>query len=217
MRSRRARRVSVRVCTDRGLIVTLPQRARADEAERALRALDHWIAPRLAALDARRERIAGLGDAGLPYLGQTLGLAPRPGRVRVTRVGDQLLVPEAEDERRRALVAWYRGQARDQAAERLAAATSALGVEYSRLRITDTRTRWGSCSTSGTISLSWRLLLAPEACLDYVVWHEACHIVHAHHRAPFWALLERHRPDWRTPSGWLREHGADLRLWLADH
>lgn len=208
--------MSVRVCTDRGLIVTLPLRARADEAESALRALDHWIAPRLAALDARRARIAGLGDAGLPYLGQTLRLTPQPGRARVTRVGDELLVPDADDERcRQALVAWYRGQARAQASERLAAATAALGVGYARLRITDTRTRWGSCSTSGTISLSWRLLLAPEACLDYVVWHEACHIVHPHHRAPFWRLLEQHRPDWRTPSGWLREHGADLRLWLA--
>lgn len=208
--------MSVRVCTDRGVIVTLPLRARPDEAERALRALDHWVAPRLAALEARRARIAGLGDGGLPYLGGTLRLTPQPGRVRVARVGDELLVPGPDDERRRqALVAWYRARARDEAAERLAAATAALGVGYSRLRITDTRTRWGSCSTSGTISLSWRLLLAPEACLDYVVWHEACHIVHAHHRATFWALLERHRPDWRTPSAWLREHGADLRLWLA--
>lgn len=208
--------MSVRVCTDRGLIVTLPLRARADEAERALRALDHWVAPRLAALDARRERIAGLGDAGLPYLGQTVALVPDAGRTRVVRDGTDLLVPDTDDERRRrAIVAWYREQAREQGTERLAAATAALGVAYSKLRITDTRTRWGSCSSRGTISLSWRLLLAPESCFDYVVWHEACHLVHAHHRASFWGLLEQHRPDWRTPSGWLRDHGSDLRLWLA--
>lgn len=207
--------MSVRVCTDRGVIVTLPLRARADEAERALRALDHWVAPRLAALDARRARIAHLGAAGLPYLGHTLALVPEAGRTRVVRDGDQLLVPESDEQRRPALVAWYRGQARDEGVERLAAATAALGVAYDRLRITDTRTRWGSCSSRGTISLSWRLLLAPEACLDYVVWHEACHLVHAHHRATFWGLLAHHRPDWRTPSEWLREHGADLRLWLA--
>lgn len=198
------------------MIVTLPPRARAEEAEHALRALDHWVAPRLAALDARRERIAGLGHAGLPLLGETLRVVPQAGRARVGRDGDALLVPAADDEsRRRALVAWYREQARAQASERLAVASAALGVTYSRLRITDTRTRWGSCSSNGTISLSWRLLLAPEACFDYVVWHEACHLVHAHHRATFWALLEQHLLDWRTPSGWLREHGADLRLWLA--
>jgi predicted metal-dependent hydrolase len=208
--------VSVRVDTDRGVIVTLPLRARADEAERALRALDHWVAPRVAALAARRQRIAGLGDAGLPFLGQTLRLEPDPGRTRVARIGDALSVPAVDDDaRRRALVAWYRAQTRDQAARRLDAAVATLGVDYARLRITDTRTRWGSCSSRGTISLSWRLLLAPEACLDYVVWHEACHLVHPHHRATFWGLLEQHRPDWRTPSGWLREHGADLRLWLA--
>lgn len=206
----------MRVDTDRGVIVTLPLRARADEAERALRALDHWVAPRVAALTARRERIAGLGDAGLPFLGGTLRLEPDGGRTQVVRVGDALRVPAVDDEaRRQALVAWYRRQAREQAVRRLDAAVATLGVDYARLRITDTRTRWGSCSTSGTISLSWRLLLAPESCMDYVVWHEACHLVHAHHRAPFWRLLEQHRPDWRTPSGWLREHGADLRLWLA--
>lgn len=80
--------------------------------------------------------------------------------------------------------------------------------------MTDTRSRWGSCSSTGTISLSWRLLLAPEACLDYVVWHEACHLVHAHHGPTFWALLGRHVPDWREPSAWLRAHGTDLRLLL---
>ena len=217
VRSRRARRVSVRVCTDRGLLVTLPLRARAVEAEHALRELDHWVAPRLAALKARRARIAGLGDDGLPYRGETLRLAPEPGRTRVVRDGAALRVPAAGDEqRRRALVAWYRDQARDLAVRRLEAATGALGVSYDRLRITDTRTRWGSCSSRGTISLSWRLLLGPAACFDYVVWHEACHLVHAHHRASFWRLLEQHHPDWRTPSDWLREHGADLRLWLAE-
>ncbi len=198
------------------MIVTVPQRARADEAERALRALDHWVAPRLAALDARRARIAGLGDAGLPFLGEMLRLDPDASCARVTRHEAALRVPLADGElRREALVAWYRRQARVEAVRRLDGAVAALGVEYTRLRITDTRTRWGSCSTNGTISLSWRLLLAPEACFDYVVWHEACHLVHAHHRPSFWRLLEQHRPDWRTPSGWLREHGADLRLWLA--
>jgi len=215
VRSRRARRVSVRVDTDRGVIVTLPLRVRADEAERALRALDHWVQPRLAALTARRTRISGLSDAGLPFLGETLRLEPDPGRTSVTRVGEALRVPADDEQRRRALVAWYRRQARDETLWRLDEAVDTLGVSYDRLRITDTRTRWGSCSTRGTISLSWRLLLAPEACLDYVIWHEACHLVHAHHRPTFWRLLEQHRPDWRAPSGWLREHGADLRLWLS--
>ncbi len=206
--------MSVRIDPERGVIVTLPPRVRADEAERALRALDGWVAPRLAALDARRARVAAAQRDGLPYLGTTLTVLPEAGRTRAAGEGTALRVPEDEARRRAAIVAWYRRRARDEAIPRLERAVAALGVDYSRLRITDTRTRWGSCSSNGTISLSWRLLLAPEACFDYVIWHEACHRVHPHHRATFWRLLEQHRPDWRTPSGWLREHGAELRLWL---
>jgi predicted metal-dependent hydrolase len=141
-----------------------------------------------------------------------LELRPEAGRVRVRRDGDALYVPEDETQRGAALVAWYRARARAEAVPRLDAAVAAIGARYARLRITDTRTRWGSCSSTGTISLSWRLVLAPEACLDYVVWHEACHLVHPHHGPTFWALLRERVPDYREPSAWLRAHGTDLRL-----
>jgi predicted metal-dependent hydrolase len=166
----------------------------------------------VAALEDRRQRAADSAALGLPYLGRVLELRPEPGRSRVRRDGDALHVPGDEAQRGPALAAWYRARARAEAAPRLDAAVAAIGARYSRLRITDTRTRWGSCSSTGTISLSWRLALAPEACLDYVVWHEACHLVHPHHGPTFWALLEQHVPDYREPSAWLRAHGTDLRL-----
>lgn len=213
-RSRRARRVTVRVDPDQGLVVTIPARATQADAARALHELRGWIAPRLAALDERRARIADQALDGLPYLGATLTVVPEAGRLRVHRAGDRLLVPDEPARADRALEAWYRARAREESLPRLEAAAAALGARFTRLRITDTRTRWGSCSSTGTISLSWRLLLAPDGCLDYVVWHEACHLVHAHHRPSFWRLLEDHRPGWRTESAWLRRHGTDLRLWL---
>jgi predicted metal-dependent hydrolase len=197
---------------DHGLVVTIPARGTIAEAERALVELEAWIAPRVAALDDRRRRASESAAAGLPYLGRPLTVRPEAGRRRVRRVGDELLVPGDEALRGPAVVAWYRTRARAEAAPRLDAAVAALGVRYERLRITDTKSRWGSCSSSGTISLSWRLLLAPEACLDYVVWHEACHVVHPHHGPTFWALLREHQPDLDEPSNWLRAHGTDLRL-----
>jgi predicted metal-dependent hydrolase len=206
--------VTVRIDPDRGLVVTIPARATVRDAERAIRELDGWIAPRLEALGDRRARAAADAARGLPYLGETLALEPQEGRRRVHRMADRLLVPADAGTRGPALAAWYRARAREECAGRLDASVAALGRRYERLRITDTRSRWGSCSSSGTISLSWRLLLAPEACLDYVVWHEACHLVHAHHGPTFWALVEQHVPDWREPSGWLRAHGTDLRLLL---
>jgi predicted metal-dependent hydrolase len=90
-----------------------------------------------------------------------------------------------------------------------------IGVTYTRLRIGDQRTRWGSCSVRGTLSFNWRLVLAPLEVLDYVVVHELCHLSVPDHSQRFWRLVERHRPDWREQRAWLREHGAELLAFAA--
>ena len=85
-----------------------------------------------------------------------------------------------------------------------------LEVAYRRIRIGDQRTLWGSCSTTGTLSFNWRLVLAPLAVADYVVVHELCHLrVHGHSQR-FWSLVERCRPGYREQRAWLREHGPEL-------
>ena len=85
-----------------------------------------------------------------------------------------------------------------------------IGVEYRRIRIGGQRTRWGSCSSRGTLSFNWRLVLAPPEVLDYVVVHELCHLRVPNHSGQFWALVERHRPHWRRQRAWLRDYGPEL-------
>jgi predicted metal-dependent hydrolase len=85
-----------------------------------------------------------------------------------------------------------------------------LGVEPTRIQIRDQRSRWGSCSTTGTLSFNWRLVLAPFDVLDYVVVHELCHMREANHSGRFWKLVEARRPDWRAHKDWLDEHGPEL-------
>jgi predicted metal-dependent hydrolase len=85
-----------------------------------------------------------------------------------------------------------------------------LGVEPARVQIRDQRTRWGSCSTGGTLSFNWRLVLAPFEVLDYVVVHELCHLREPNHSHRFWKLVERRRPEWRVQRDWLHEHGPEL-------
>jgi hypothetical protein len=85
-----------------------------------------------------------------------------------------------------------------------------LRVEFARIRIAGQRTRWGSCSSRGTLSFNWRLALAPPEVLDYVVVHELCHLREANHSPRFWALVDAARPDWRVQRAWLREFGAEL-------
>jgi predicted metal-dependent hydrolase len=86
----------------------------------------------------------------------------------------------------------------------------ALGVQPARIQIRDQRSRWGSCSTRGTLSFNWRLVLAPFEVLDYVVVHELCHLREPNHSRRFWKLVETRRPDWRSHRDWLHEHGPEL-------
>jgi predicted metal-dependent hydrolase len=85
-----------------------------------------------------------------------------------------------------------------------------LGVTYRRITIRDTRSRWGSCSTTGTLSFSWRLALAPREILDYVVVHELCHLRHHDHSKRFWSLVGEVWPQYRKHKAWLDDHGWEL-------
>jgi predicted metal-dependent hydrolase len=208
-RSTRARRVRVSVDADKGVQVTLPQRAAQREAALAVAELRPWIEKRLAELDAARERTA-VSAGHVPYLGGELRLVPQPGRTRAHRRGGDLLVPAGDA--REAIVRWYRRTARAEIRPRLDAAVAAIGRDYTKLTIRDQRTRWGSCSSTGAMSFNWRLLLGPEEVLDYVVWHEACHLAVHDHSPRFWGLLERHRPGYRAPQRWLRQNGSALVL-----
>jgi predicted metal-dependent hydrolase len=87
---------------------------------------------------------------------------------------------------------------------------AALGVSVARIEVRDQRTRWGSCSTRGTLSFNWRLVLAPFDVLDYVVVHELCHLREPNHSHRFWRLVESRRPGWRTQRDWLHDHGSEL-------
>jgi predicted metal-dependent hydrolase len=208
-RSARARRVRVNVHAHSGVEVVLPARAPERAAAAAVRELRPWIEGRLD--EARHALALVAARAGtLPYLGRTLDLVPQEGRVRVHRDGERLLVPAADA--RPALERFYRRSARVEITPRLDRASALAGRPYKDLTIRGQRTRWASCSTSGRMSFNWRLLLAPESVLDYVVWHEVCHLEVLDHSARFWALVERHWPRWRQDREWLRRHGATLVL-----
>ncbi len=209
-RSERARRVRVTVDSTRGVEVVLPRRAPEREAAAAIRELRPWIERRVRELERVRETLAARGNS-VPYLDHVLTVVPEPGRTRVHRRGTELLAP-AGAQQQEALERWYRRAARIEIAPRLDRACAAAGSSYRRLTIRGQRTRWASCSPTGSMSFNWRLLLAPEAVLDYVVWHEVCHLQVMDHSPRFWALLESRWPEYREHARWLRRHGATLVL-----
>ena len=209
-RSDRARRVRVTVDPTRGIEVVLPRRAAAREAAAAVRELRPWIERRVAEIEGARAAVAARGET-VPYLGRTLALSVQGGRSRVTRRGDVLVVPDGEA-RTPALERWYRRAARAEIEPRLQRACALAGTSYSRLTIRGQRTRWASCSRSGAMSFNWRLLLAPEPVLDYVVWHEVCHLEIMDHSPRFWRLVAARSPGYREHVRWLRANGPTLVL-----
>ena len=208
-RSPRARRVRVSVDGSGEVEVVLPKRAPERAAAQAVRELTPWIERRRRTLARAAAEIAR-PEGTVPYLGRDLRLVPQPGRERVHRRGDELLVPKRDAAA--AIERWYRRQARAEIGPRLDAATARAGTSYTGLTIRGQKTRWASCSTTGHMSFNWRLLLAPEAVLDYVVEHEVCHLERMDHSPRFWALLESRVPDWREHARWLRRYGPTLVL-----
>jgi predicted metal-dependent hydrolase len=208
-RSPRARRVRVSVDGDGAVQVTLPRRAPLRAADDAVRELAPWIERRRRALARAASEVARTPGT-VPYLGGELTLVPEPRRTRVHRRGDTLLVPAAGAGP--AIERWYRRAARAEIGARLDAAVARAGTSYNGLTIRGQRTRWASCSSTGAMSFNWRLLLAPEEVLDYVVEHEVCHLEVMDHSPRFWRLMESRVPDWREHSRWLRRYGSTLVL-----
>jgi predicted metal-dependent hydrolase len=203
--------MSLRVGPD-GARLTVPPRTPASRIDAFLRAQAAWAAEQTA---RRAAPPAGLADGDrLAYLDGELALAVRPaGRRRpaAARDGGVLVVTSRDGEPAAPLVeAWYRREAAALIAPRAHAAAEHLGATVARVAVRDPRSRWGSCSSRGTLSFSWRLLLAPGHVLDYVVAHEACHLVRPDHSPAFWALLADQFPAHRESRDWLRDHGEKL-------
>ena len=194
----------------RGVEVVLPRRAPEREAAAAIRELRPWIERRVAELEDARAAVAARGDT-VPYLGQTLALSGEAGTARAYPSRRRAARARTGTSARRR---WRAGTAarpgRDRAAPERACALA--GTSYTGLTIRGQRTRWASCSRTGAMSFNWRLLLAPEAVLDYVVWHEVCHLEVMDHSPRFWRLLATRDPGYREHLRWLRANGATLAL-----
>jgi predicted metal-dependent hydrolase len=105
---------------------------------------------------------------------------------------------------------WYRREARERIGALTAVEAERLELQPERITIRDQRTRWGSCSTSGTLSFNWRLVVGPGHALRYVVVHELVHLRHHNHSKAFWQALSQALPDWKLSADWLRANERSL-------
>lgn len=201
-----------------GVTVVLPTGSRVDP-ERLLAANTDWIHEKRAEMAAYRER-APDREYGA---GAVWPVDGAPHEVVVERRRSSAVDADAKVIRlarshvdrtsgKRALEHCFRETARERFESQVATLAPRMGVadDVGRIEIRNQSTRWGSCSTTGTVSLNWRLLLAPPAIRRYVVVHELAHFEVRDHSSAFWSVVAEFDPQWERHRAWLREHAAEL-------
>jgi predicted metal-dependent hydrolase len=107
---------------------------------------------------------------------------------------------------------WYRGQAENILPEQVDYYSKLLALPYKKLKIKDQKTRWGSCSAKKNINLNWRIIMAPNQVIAYVIIHELTHLRYMNHSQQFWDTVEHYLPDYKKWKTWLAENGKELTL-----
>ncbi|MBL8893340.1 MAG: M48 family metallopeptidase [Rhizobiales bacterium] len=210
-RHNRARRLIVRLDRKGGAVtVTVPPRASRKEALAFVDKSRAWIAARL----ARQPQAVAFAPGVEIMLRGTLHVIThepdRRGLVRIAADPDRIIVPGDVAHLKRRLTDWLKREAKRDLLEASDHHARAIGVTFSKLSVRDQASRWGSCTADGSLSYSWRLVLAPSHVLDYVAVHEVAHLKHMNHGMRFWRLVLAHCPHAGEARSWLRHHGASL-------
>ena len=194
------------------LRLTVPAMVTTDQAEKFLRRKRNWVATRLAKMP---EPVLIADGNQISFCGITHDLIriDRPhGPVVLDVIAGKpaLLIPGKPEHFVQYTVNFLKQQALEALQARVQAHVRTLGVQPRTIRITDTKSCWGSCSSIGTLSFSWRIIMAPPEILDYLAAHEVAHLREMNHSISFWKLVEQLCPEKNHHSRWLRINGPKL-------
>ena len=214
-RSARAERYRLTLRKDGAAVATIPLRGTEREARAFVEQHREWL-ERARARQRQRPRAAAVWSVGTRVLWRgelaEIRKAAEGERPCVCLASDVFRVARIDGDMKPTLEAHFLRKARIELTARtwqLAAETS-MGVKEVVVR--NQRTRWGSCTTGGVISLNWRLIQAPESVRDYVIYHELMHLKEMNHSARFWRRVEEICPPWREAEAWLKRNGSMLGL-----
>lgn len=208
----RARRFALRLDGTGGIVnLVVPPRFDIRKAEKFALEYREWIAKKLAALPTPVPFEHG---AILPILGTDrvldIRISPEIRRTRILMDEQSIRVATALEDPTARIVRYLKKEAENALGALACEKAGRIGRKIKGIRITDTKSRWGSCGSDGSLCLSWRLILAPPPAMDYVVSHEAAHLVHMNHGRQFWSLCEELCDDYHSGKNWIRMRGHEL-------
>jgi len=218
--SGRARRLAVRVLPGGFVEIVVPRGTRPRAVEQFVSRHRRWIERTLDLYRPAAAPAAGALPAQIAFAATGRRYAVRrmadEGPVRLRVVGETLFLAGASERPaslRHALQRFTMREAHAALAPRIAELSAATGLRFARIQIRRQRTRWGSCSPSGTISLNACLLFQPPAVVDYLLIHELAHTQYLNHSGRFWRLVARHEPRWRELDAALTRGWREVPAW----
>ncbi len=222
-RSWRARHYRLTLRRDGVAVATIPARGTEREALRFIEQQRDWL-ERARARQSKRPRIAEVWTLGTHVLWRgaleeirkavdviplEYGIEPRPS---VCLAADVFRVPRLDGDLRPTLEAHFARRAKVELPARAWELAAETGMDVKQVSVRNQRSRWGSCSVAGTISLNWRLVQTPDFVRDYIIYHELAHLREMNHSDRFWQQVERICPQWREAEHWLKRNGSLLGL-----
>jgi len=215
IRSRR-RTIALEISREGCLIVRAPLRVSQSYLDDVIQRRQAWISQHLNKIIQRQRLLPAkqfVSGESFLYLGQTY-----PLRLIQYPVGNKnfcslqftnnefLLAESVRASARGIWQRWYKTQAQKIISQRVGDFAKQFGFQYAKVKITQAKKRWGSCSPKGNLNFSWRLVMAPPNVIDYVVVHELAHLKIKNHQRAFWQSVEQILPDYRSRRAWLKQN-----------
>lgn len=199
------------------VVVTSPTKKAMKDAVAFATKESRWIAEKLAKLPKTCLFVDG---AQVPLHGEITTLRHRPEKRRgvwFTPETMDINISGDEEFLGRRLEDYFRREAKATLCERVASFTKTLELPLPKVTVRDTSSRWGSCSSTGTLSFSWRLIMAPPHILNYVAAHEVAHLLHHNHSKAFWKQVGALDPDHKACEAWMKHNATDLFRYRRQH
>lgn len=217
IRTNRRKTADIRV-EEGAVSVVVPNSTSLEKIDQLLLSKRQWIREKMAiqremAPPTSKEYVSG---EAFPYLGRNYRLKVERGPFSPAKLLQGRLVvqtPEGSEQPhmiRNALVRWYKRQAENKVREKVKRYAPIVGVKPTGVSIKTFKARWGSCTAKGELEFNWRIMLAPNRMVDYIVIHELCHLIHHDHSPAFWHEVGRVMPDYQVCREWLRENSEGL-------
>jgi predicted metal-dependent hydrolase len=219
---RSSRRKTAAIKIQKGKVfVMVPERLSMALIESLVTQKTRWIKEKLAIqheIIAIKPKEFVSGEA-FSYLGRYHPLKIESGLYPAIQLHQDELVVSVRDKAadnakaiKQLLIKWYKKQAESELRDKTESYSRIIGVNPSSVTIKSFKSRWGSCSVTGGIQYNWKIMIAPDRVVNYVVIHELCHILHHNHSPAFWKAVERYCHDYRDCSAWLKINGARLEI-----